>query len=157
LRGEFTIGDLTFLSGSFRRLRNLLEGLLIGFSQVAGAALYLDDLFSFFEIRPEIVSPPNPKPFPNPMRDGFRFENVGFRYPGAERWAVRNLDFTLRASEVLALVGENGAGKTTLVKLLAVFTIPMRDAFEAAETHEELLVQWARYAEVCELQVVGYR
>ena len=119
LRGDFSIGDLTFLAGSFMRLRNLLENLLIGFSQVAGQALYLDDLFSFFEIQPEIVPPENPRPFPVPIQNGFVFENVGFRYPGAERWAVRNLNFELRAGEILALVGENGAGKTTLVKLLA--------------------------------------
>jgi ATP-binding cassette subfamily B protein len=119
LHGDFSIGDLTFLAGSFRRLRNLLENLLMGFSQLAGQALYLDDLFSFFEIRPEIVPPPNPRPFPIPIEDGFAFDNVGFRYPGAERWAVRGLTFKLRAGEILALVGENGAGKTTVVKLLA--------------------------------------
>ena len=117
--GQFSIGDLTFLSTSFRRLRTLLETLLTGFSQVAGQALYLDDLFSFFRIQPEILSPPNPRPFPRPLREGFVFEDVGFRYPDAERWAVRHLNFTLRAGEVLALVGENGAGKTTLVKLLS--------------------------------------
>ncbi|HEX6095212.1 MAG TPA: ABC transporter ATP-binding protein [Thermoanaerobaculia bacterium] len=119
LQGEFTIGDLTFLAASFRRLRTLLEGLLTGFSQMAGQALYLDDLFSFFLIEPEITSREGALPFPQPMREGFRFEGVGFRYPGAERWAVRDLTFTLHAGEVLALVGENGAGKTTLVKLLA--------------------------------------
>jgi ATP-binding cassette subfamily B protein len=119
ITGGLTIGDLTFLAGSFRRLRTLLEGLLIGFSQTAGQALYLDDLFSFFEIEPEIRSPENPRPFPQPMRSGFVFEDVGFIYPGAERWAVRHLSFTLHAGETLALVGENGAGKTTLVKLLA--------------------------------------
>jgi ATP-binding cassette subfamily B protein len=119
LHHDFTIGDLTFLAGSFLRLRTLLESLLTGFSQVAGQALYLDDLFSFFEIEPEIVSPPDPRPFPSPIRRGFEFQDVGFRYPGAERWAVRNLSFVLAAGEVLALVGENGAGKTTLVKLIA--------------------------------------
>jgi ATP-binding cassette subfamily B protein len=118
LQGAFSIGDLTFLAGSFLRLRTLLEGLLAGFSSTAGQALYLSDLFSFFETRPEILSPANARPFPQPIRHGFVFEDVGFIYPGAERWAVRNLSFTLKVGEVVALVGENGAGKTTLVKLL---------------------------------------
>jgi ATP-binding cassette, subfamily B, bacterial len=64
------------------------------------------------------LSSENPRPFPQPIRQGFVFEDVGFMYPGAERWAVRHLSFTLKAGEVVALVGENGAGKTTLVKLL---------------------------------------
>lgn len=118
LAGDFSVGDLTFLAGSFLRLRGLLAGLLTGFSTTAAQALYLDDLFSFFDVQPAILSRPGALPVPRPIGQGFVFEDVGFIYPGAERWAVRHMSFTLKAGEVLALVGENGAGKTTLVKLL---------------------------------------
>lgn len=118
LHGEFSIGTLVFLSGSFSQLNGYLQQILIGFTQIAGQSLYLDDLFSFFEIKPTILDPKHPKPFPLPVRQGIVFENVGFRYPGSENWAVRNLSFTVPAGETLALVGENGAGKTTIVKLM---------------------------------------
>jgi ATP-binding cassette subfamily B protein len=118
LQGDFTIGDLVFLSGSFSGLNGYLQQILIGFTNIAGQALYLDDLFSFFEIKPGILDPASPKPFPVPLRQGIVFDNVGFRYPGSDKWAVRGLNFTVPAGETLALVGENGAGKTTIVKLM---------------------------------------
>jgi len=118
LHGDFTVGDLVFLSGSFNQLNGYLQQILIGFTSIAGQSLYLDDLFSFFEIKPGITDPEKPKPFPLPVRQGIVFDNVGFRYPGSDRWAVRNLSFSIPAGDTLALVGENGAGKTTIVKLL---------------------------------------
>jgi ATP-binding cassette subfamily B protein len=51
--------------------------------------------------------------------EGIRFENVGFRYPDSETWALRGIDLFLPKGKSLALVGENGAGKTTFIKLLA--------------------------------------
>ncbi|RYE07373.1 MAG: ABC transporter ATP-binding protein [Hyphomicrobiales bacterium] len=118
LNGDFTIGDLVFLSGSFSQLNGYFQQILIGFTQIAGQALYLDDLFSFFDIKPTITEPANPKPFPVPLKQGIVFDNVGFRYPGSERFVIRNLNLEIKAGETVALVGENGAGKTTIVKLM---------------------------------------
>ncbi len=116
--GVFSLGDLTFLAGSFLRLRGLIQGLLFNAAWISARALDLKDLFGFFDIEPRITSPEKPLPFPKLQRLGIVFENVGFRYPESDRWALRNLTFTLRPTEVVALVGENGAGKTTIVKLL---------------------------------------
>lgn len=117
--GAISIGTLTFLAASFRQSRDLIQGLLMSASGIYEQSLYLKDLFGFFDMRPTIANRPGARPVPRPIRDGFVFEDVGFKYPGSERWAVRHLSFVLQPGERVALVGENGAGKTTLTKLLA--------------------------------------
>jgi len=47
------------------------------------------------------------------------FSNVDFRYPGTDRYVLRNLSLTLEPGKSTAIVGPNGAGKSTLVKLLS--------------------------------------
>ncbi|MDQ3697300.1 MAG: ABC transporter ATP-binding protein/permease [Gemmatimonadota bacterium] len=119
IQGTISIGSLTFLAASFSRSRDLIQRFLLGATGIFEQSLFLKDLFVFFEMRPTIASKEGALAVPRPIRDGFVFEDVGFRYPGSEQWAVRNVSFTLRPGARVALVGENGAGKTTITKLLA--------------------------------------
>jgi ATP-binding cassette subfamily B protein len=105
--------------GAFARARNIMDSIVSGLVGISEQALFIKDLFDFFETTPSIQSKPEALPAPRPIRSGFRFENVTFAYPGASFPSLSNISFTLEAGEKIALVGENGAGKTTLVKLLA--------------------------------------
>src|SRR6202008_2490257 len=96
VKGDITIGTLTFLGASFGRGRDVIPNILLSASNVYEQALYLRDLFVFLDMRPAIESGPNARPVPIPVRAGFVFDDVGFRYPGSERWAIRNVNFQLR-------------------------------------------------------------
>jgi ATP-binding cassette subfamily B protein len=61
---------------------------------------------------------------PARLRHGVLFAGVSFKYPGSERYILRNLWLSIPAGSTVAVVGDNGAGKSTLVKLLARFYEP---------------------------------
>lgn len=122
--GIFSLGDLTFLAGSFNRLRQKLQGFFTRFTAITESALYLQDYFEFLDLTHHDRSSEGKLPLPKKIKTGFRFVNVGFKYPKSEKWVVRNINFDLKAGEKLAFVGENGAGKTTLIKLLLQFYEP---------------------------------
>jgi ATP-binding cassette subfamily B protein len=116
--GVFSFGTLTFLANAIRDASSNLQQTFSTLSTIADQALFLTDLIAFFEMRPTIRSKPNALPAPRPIQQGFEFRNVSFRYPGASRLVLNQLNFQLRPGERVALIGENGEGKTTIVKLL---------------------------------------
>ena len=119
LAGAISFGTYTFLTGAFARSRTYIEKILSGFNDISEQAMFLKDLFEFFEMEPTIRSLPGAIPAPRPIRQGFEFRGVSFAYPGSGHLVVQNINFSLDHDEKIALIGENGAGKTTLVKLLA--------------------------------------
>jgi len=120
----FSLGELTFLSGSFNRLRTKLQGFFTRFTAITERALYLQDYYEFLALDYTRVRKGKHIPLPKEISHGIEFKNIGFRYPKTDHWVLRNVNFTLKAGEKLAFVGENGAGKTTLVKLLLNFYEP---------------------------------
>ena len=91
-------------------------------SAAAGAAGRLSEILA---ITPAIAAPAAPQPLAVPARGAIAFEHVGFAYPTRDRDAVvRDLSFTVRPGERVAIVGPSGAGKSTLFQLLTRFYDP---------------------------------
>ena len=125
LGGVLSLGELTFLSGSFNRLQGSLQGFFSRFTRISESALYLQDYFDFIDLDTERPTT-DYLPLPDTIREGFEFQDVHFTYPDRETPVLKGISFTLRAGEKMAFVGQNGAGKTTLIKLILRFYEPTR-------------------------------
>lgn len=123
LSGVITLGELTFLSGSFNRLMKNLQDFFSRFTRISESSLYLKDYFDFIDISVE----PKTKedvPLPKVILEGFEFKEVYFAYPESDNQILKGVSFSIKAGEKIAFVGQNGAGKTTLTKLLLRFYEP---------------------------------
>jgi ATP-binding cassette subfamily B protein len=127
-RGMARLGDLVLCYQAFQQGQKLLRSLMECAGRIYRSTLFLDNLFQFLAIEPQLRACQNPKPLSVPLREGIRFENVTFRYPGSEYTVLDNFSLHLQAGRVTAIVGHNGAGKSTLIKLLCRFYDPRAGA-----------------------------
>jgi ATP-binding cassette subfamily B protein len=122
VRGGISLGEMTLYLLLFRQGQSAVASSLNTIGGMYEDNLYLSNLYEFLE---QPAPPPSGTATSGPdPGDGLRFEDVTFRYPGAERPAVEDVSLHLRPGEKLALVGENGSGKTTLIKLLTRLYTP---------------------------------
>jgi ATP-binding cassette subfamily B protein len=119
--GRLTLGDMTMYVLAFRQGQQAFQSALGAIGNMYEHNLYMSNLWEYLAIAGSSQQGKNGRDSRLALPTwgaGIVLEDVGFRYPGKEAWALRHVDLTIPAGESLALVGENGAGKTTLVKLL---------------------------------------
>jgi ATP-binding cassette subfamily B protein len=126
-RNRISLGDMTLYLLAFRQGQQAFQSCLGAIGSMYENNLYMSNLFQFLAI--PVSTPPAalPAPAPEPAAPterGIRFEHVGFRYPGQDKWALHDINLWIPQGQSLALVGHNGAGKTTFIKLLTRLYTP---------------------------------
>jgi ATP-binding cassette, subfamily B, bacterial len=119
---RITLGQMTMYLAIFRQGQSAFSAILQAIGGMYEDNLYLSNLYEFLE---QEVNPLEGSATEGPSpRDGIRFEDVWFTYPGATEPALCGVSFHLRPGTRLALVGHNGSGKTTLIKVLTRLYAP---------------------------------
>ena len=119
--GHLTLGDfITFLS-ALLLLMNPVKKLSALNGSLARISAAAESLFSTMD--EAIEKDPGNAELPQ-IKGAIRFENVGYRYAGAERLALSDVSFEVKPGETIAFVGASGAGKTTLINLIPRFWQP---------------------------------
>ena len=132
--GHISVGTLALAFQAAEQGRSRFSKLFGDLGLFYEHTIFAGILFRFLDLDPRSVEgalappPASPTPVPGRLAQSIEFRNVSFRYPESERYVVKNISFTIRARESVAVVGENGAGKTTVVKLLARFYDPTEGA-----------------------------
>ena len=83
--------------------------------QIQRGVVAAERIFQVLDLKPKIADKPDAIELKS-FKDSIEFENVWFRYK--DQWVVKNLSFTAKKGEVVALVGATGAGKSTVAQLL---------------------------------------
>jgi len=116
--GVIPIGDVVLFAGTIHQL----TGKFFEFAQ-AGAYLIdqtnkVQSMLAFMEMESKQAQGSLPVEKRSDGEYVIEFNNVSFRYPGSEAYALSNFNLTLTVGKKLAIVGMNGSGKTTMIKLL---------------------------------------
>lgn len=116
---EMLVGNLiAFTSYSVNILMGIM-GISIIITMLPRAQVAIERIFEVVDTEDSIKDVSNPKEIsrdPNELE--LTFENVNFRYPGAEKLALKDISFSMKAGEKLAIIGGTGAGKSTLAELI---------------------------------------
>ncbi len=115
--GAITLGAMTMYVVVFRQSQQTTGTLLGDLGGLYEDNLYLSTLYELLDL-PVIARRGGASAGPDP-KDGVRFEDVTFTYPGGTTPALSGINLHVPPGSKLAIVGENGSGKTTLIKLLA--------------------------------------
>ncbi|HZG74589.1 MAG TPA: ABC transporter ATP-binding protein [Paenibacillus sp.] len=116
--GQVGVGQVVLIITAVKLLQEQMTYLAQTVGFLWEGALPLQELRTFLELPSEELEARGDRPFPARLERGIEFENVTFRYPGAEKAVLENVSFRIAPGESVALVGPNGAGKSTLIKLM---------------------------------------